>query len=157
MVVHVTRSATLRTRKMLFARGNRIFLCANGFDFFFSCLKVCKLTRATVCIYICNLVFVHFERHTALSIQNFPRAPSVNLQISFAAFVSFSTFLLLEKRKAQKAEKLIGLLKYLKTFWAFWPSYIKFLFNKKSWNRLLLLGTWKTVSIFWYWYRDRTA
>ena len=41
---------------------------------------------------------------------------SVNLQISFAAFVSFSTFLLLEKRKAQKAEKLIGLLKYLKTF-----------------------------------------
>ena len=48
---------------MLFARGNRIFLRANGFDFFFSCLKVCKLTRATVCIYICNLVFVHFERH----------------------------------------------------------------------------------------------
>ena len=63
MVVHVTRSATLRARKMLFARGNRIFLRANGFDFFFSCLKVCKLTRATVCIYICNLVFVHFEHH----------------------------------------------------------------------------------------------
>ena len=46
----------------------------------------------------------------------FKFATSVNLQISFAAFVSFSTFLLLEKRKAQKAEKLIGLLKYLKTF-----------------------------------------
>ena len=70
MVVHVTRSATLRTRKMLFARGNRIFLRANGFDFFFSCLKVCKLTRATVCIYICNLVFVHFERHRATVFMN---------------------------------------------------------------------------------------
>ena len=67
-----------------FSDGNKLYMVVAttgasiwvfGFDFFFSCLKVCKLTRATVCIYICNLVFVHFERHTALSIvQNFPRA-----------------------------------------------------------------------------------
>jgi hypothetical protein len=44
------------------------------------------------------------------------QAASVNLQISVAAFGTFGTFLLIEKRKARKAEKLIGLLNYLKTF-----------------------------------------